>query len=106
MDLKTADEKPKSGNQYGDTHGQQDGPTDYVDDAEIYQYDHGDQHDDGTSPAGGYQNGGSQGHDGYGQGQGHQRQRSGNSNQQSYYYGQQSNNGRYENDENDEGDMW
>jgi hypothetical protein len=92
----------QSGNQYGNAPLQQDGTADYVDDAQIYEYEHGDQQQQ--------QNGGdvyadapAQGH-----GQGHARQGSGGGGggqQNSYYYAQGSSSKRHD-DDDENGDMW
>jgi len=91
----------RSGNQYGDAPVQQD----YVDDAQIYEYEHGDpQQRDGED---GYGDAQAQGH-----GQGHARQGSGSGSgsgsgqQNSYYYAQGGNKRHDDDDEDENGDMW
>ncbi|KAK3394925.1 hypothetical protein B0H63DRAFT_62373 [Podospora didyma] len=110
QDGKSNFEYHRSGNhQYGDAN-QQDGSVQYVDDAQIYEYEHGvDQHSGeyGSSPT--RQNGGhhhEQGYDDYsGQGQGGRQQpHQGNGSGQNYYYGRDNN--HYDDDDDDENDMW
>ncbi|KAJ4306008.1 hypothetical protein N0V88_000800 [Collariella sp. IMI 366227] len=86
----------RSGNQYGDSPvQQQDGSSHYVDDAQIYEYEHGDgQH---------HQNGGD-GYDQSDQGHGHARRGSGGGQQQQHYYHQQDSK-RFGDDE-ESSDMW
>ncbi|KAH6618188.1 hypothetical protein B0J18DRAFT_446233 [Chaetomium sp. MPI-SDFR-AT-0129] len=96
----------RSGNQYGDPQLEEDGSAHYVDDAQIYEYEHGDQH---------LQNGGDEYVDEQGQGhiQGHTRQGSGGGGQQNAYYYAQTNNNNHGNngnnrhdDDDENGGMW
>lgn len=95
------------GQQYGDAGNQHDGSVQYVDDAQIYEYEHGvdqRQNDYGSSTQ---QNGNHRGHDGYSgpgqQGGGHGQQH-GNGAGQNYYYGRDN---HYDDDDDDENnDMW
>ncbi|KAL2166615.1 hypothetical protein VTG60DRAFT_2461 [Thermothelomyces hinnuleus] len=82
----------RSGSNYGDAPVQHD----YVDDAQIYDYDHGDHPRNGGDWDADAQ---AQGH-----GRGHVRQASGSGQQDSYYYSQGSNRRPDNDDEN--GDMW
>ncbi|KAM7199665.1 hypothetical protein V8F33_004317 [Rhypophila sp. PSN 637] len=75
-------------NQYGDAPYEHDGGVQYVDDSQIYEYEHGDQPKDHHA----HQNGNAQ--DGYG----HQRRQEGG-----YYDGRDR---RYDNDGDENGDMW
>jgi hypothetical protein len=93
----------QSGNQYGDAPVQQDGNAQYADDAQIYEYENGDQH---------LQNGGNDYPDAQqqGHGQGHARQGSGNGSgsgngqQNNHYHGQDSK--RFDDNDDENGDMW
>ncbi|KAK0629205.1 hypothetical protein B0T17DRAFT_491406 [Bombardia bombarda] len=89
----------RSGNQYGDSASQHDGGSvQYVDDAQIYEYEHGRDHQDGGgSPT--HQNG----QEGYGQGRSPtQQQRNGG---QDYYYDGRDNR-QYGDDDDESSDMW
>ena len=93
-------DRAQSGNQY-DSPQQHDGTAHYVDDAQIYEYEHSDQHH--------HQNGGDssyldpQAH-GHHQQQGHNHQ--GGGGQQNAHYYNQNHNKRYDNDDDESSDMW
>jgi hypothetical protein len=81
---------------------QQDGTSQYADDAQIYEYEQGDQHHQDNGDGYADEQPQAQGHS-----QGHARQSSGSGSgqQNNYYYAQDTaNKRRDDNDEN--GDMW